>query len=514
VSLRSNLVANVLGQFWGTALGILMVPYYLQHLGIEAYALIGFNAVLQMWLALLDMGLSPTLGREVARYRAGEASARDTAGLLFSLEKIFGVLGVILVAAVWSVSGVIGAEWFKPGQLSMATIQTCVVYMGAMAGLRWLSGLYRGAIVGLERLVWLNTVASVVYTVRFAGVVPLLMIWPSVELFFAFQAASTLLELIVLRIYLAARLPAEGGVGAAFFSWAIIRRHGRFSLSLAFTAAVWVVVTQSDKLLLSRLLPLATYGYFALAVLVASGISIISFSLLQSFQPRFNFLAAKQGIGGPELTGVYHLTTQITVAAVLPAAIVMALWPESVLYAWTGDRAVASASAQVLPFYAMGNAILAVMSLPYYLQIAHGYLRLHVIGNILFATTLIPLVWWAALKYGAAGASLLWFCQNLVFLVGWPPLVHHFLLPGQTRRWYFEDLLMPVAAALCVALAVKLAWPVAWSVSRWLALAQCVITGILVLVATVLAAPQVRRKAFASVRALAHTGWSRRPRAS
>ncbi len=475
-----------------------MVPYYVGYLGVEAYALIGFNAILQMWLSLLDMGLSPTLGREIARTRASEVSAMDSVALFRSLEKVFLVLGGVAFAVIWLLRGWLANEWLQAQQLSIDTIALCLAWMGAMAGFRWLSGLYRAGILGLDEQVWLSAVTSIVYTIRFAGVVPLIVLWPRVEIFFAFQAATALGECLILRSHLSRKLPREG-IGSASFSWRILKRHGRLSGSLAFTTAVWVLVTQTDKLILSKLLPLEKYGYFMLAVLVASGISMISAPLQQTFQPRFNYLAAKESRGESEAT-FYHLATQLTLVAVLPVGIVMALWPGSVVYAWTGDRVIAISASSVLPFYAMGNVFLAILSPVYYLQIARGYLRLHVIGHIFFALVLIPLVYWAALTYGAVGASQAWFGLNLLFLLFWVPLVLRRLIPSESRAWYINSLLIPSAAAVAFALAAKFLLPDDWTRGRWLALADCTIAWIVISAATILAARKVRERTLALFR--------------
>ena len=56
-------------------MGFVFVPVYISYLGIEAYGLIGLFATLQAWLSLLDLGLSPTLNREMARLRGGAHTA-------------------------------------------------------------------------------------------------------------------------------------------------------------------------------------------------------------------------------------------------------------------------------------------------------------------------------------------------------------------------------------------------------------------------------------------------------
>ena len=61
-------------------------------------------------------------------------------------------------------------------------------------------------------------------------------------------------------------IPAGQRLG---WSFTAIRPVLKFALTIAVTAAIGMLITQSDKLILSNILPLAEYGYFSLAVLVA-----------------------------------------------------------------------------------------------------------------------------------------------------------------------------------------------------------------------------------------------------
>lgn len=63
-ALKRNLIANIGGRVWAGLIGLVFIPVYIRYLGIEAYGLIGLFAVMQAWLVLLDMGMTPTLTRE------------------------------------------------------------------------------------------------------------------------------------------------------------------------------------------------------------------------------------------------------------------------------------------------------------------------------------------------------------------------------------------------------------------------------------------------------------------
>src|SRR6185369_13770916 len=98
---------------------------------------------------------------------------------------------------------------------------------------------------------------------------------------------------------------------------------------------------------------------------------------------------------------------------------VMAFLAQPLLLVWTKDATVAQKIAPVLFWYALGNACLGVTAFQYYIQFAHGKLRLHVIGNLVFVVMLIPGILWASINYGAVGAGRIWFAENLLFFLGW-----------------------------------------------------------------------------------------------
>src|SRR5450759_332490 len=117
MSLKKNVVTNYLGQGWSGVMGLVFIPLYIQYLGMEAYGLIGLFAVMQVWLALLDMGMTPTLNREMARFTAGAHSPQSIRDLLRSLETICFSLAALIALGVWGASGYLARDWFKVERL-------------------------------------------------------------------------------------------------------------------------------------------------------------------------------------------------------------------------------------------------------------------------------------------------------------------------------------------------------------------------------------------------------------
>lgn len=450
MSLRKNILANYASQLYVTAVGIVMVPLYIRYMGAEAYGLVGFFAMLQAWFNLLDMGLTPTMARESARYHGGASTAMEYRRLARALEGVFAVVAMLGGSALFALSGAVAARWLNANQLPLDEVTSSLQLMALVVALRWMCGLYRGVITGAEKLVALSGLNSLVATLRFVAVVPVLIyVSASPRAFFSFQLAVALFELLALGWLAYRLLPAIPQGQRIQWQWAPLKPVLKFSLSIAFTSSVWVLVTQTDKLVLSKILPLADYGYFTVAVLVASGIMVISGPVSSALMPRMARLQAQGQT--KELIEVYRQATQLITVIALPAAMVLVFFPAQVLWAWTGDAQLVSKVTPVLRLYAGGYAFLAVAAFPYYLQYAKGELGLHILGNALFVLTLIPSVVWAATRYGMTGAGWAWLISNALYFFAWIPLVHRRHAPNMHGGWLLNDIAKLTVLPLLIA---------------------------------------------------------------
>lgn len=460
MSLKNNILSSYVSQIYVTVIGIVMVPVYVTYMGAEAYGLVGFFAMLQAWFQLLDMGLTPTLSRETARYRGGAIDAQNLRRLLRALEGIFVLVALVGAGAMMFSAGYIANEWLKVQQLPPSEVRYAIMLMAMIIALRWLCGLYRGAVTGFEHMVWLSGVNIAIATARFVLVVPLfILVGASPTIFFTYQLLVAFIELVVMFVHTYRLLPAMEAGERMLWQWQPLRGVLKFSLSIAFTSLVWVLVTQTDKLILSNLLLLSDYAYFTLAVLVAGGIMVISTPISGTLLPRMTKLHAEGDEAG--LIRLYRNATQLVGMAVVPAALVLAIFSSQVLWAWTGDPVVASKAATVLTLYALGNGLLALAAFPYYLQFAKGDLRLHLIGNALFVVIFIPLLIWAANHYGMVGAGYAWIIANLLPFILWLPFVHGRFVQGLHAKWLLIDVL-PIAlipSVFAFALQHWVQWP-------------------------------------------------------
>lgn len=448
MSLKRNILASYLGQTYATLVAIVMVPMYIRYMGAEAYGLVGFFAMLQAWFQLLDMGLTPTMARETARYQGGAVDALTLRRLLRSLEGVFLAVAFLGGLAMVLAANFIATHWLKVEQLPLGEVERAISLIAVIVALRWVSGLYRGAINGFERMAWLSGLNIIGASARFILVIPFFIyVGTSPSEFFTYQLVIAALETIVLVLKTYQLMPRIEKSGQIPWQWEPLRSVLKFSLSIAFTSSVWVLVTQTDKLILSKLLPLKEYAYFTLAVLVASGISIATGPISSALVPRLTKLWAERDETG--FIRLYCNATQLVAVIAIPAALMLSFYAEPILWAWTGDVTISQRAAPVLSLYALGNGILALGAFPYFLQYAKGDLRLHVMGNLLFVALLIPTVIWATQRYGVQGAGYAWLIANTLYFIIWIPVVHSRLLKGRHLSWLLRDVGPTLLITLC-----------------------------------------------------------------
>src|SRR6266403_3735277 len=150
------LLANFAGSGWSTLVQLICVPLYIKFLGIEAFGLIGFYLMFQAMLQILDLGVSPTVNREMARYSVQWDKADEARDLVRTLEVGYWLIGVAIGALVLAAAPVIAAHWIKASAISVRAVSHAVMIMGVLSIFQWPLSFYQGALMGLRRQVLFN----------------------------------------------------------------------------------------------------------------------------------------------------------------------------------------------------------------------------------------------------------------------------------------------------------------------------------------------------------------------
>lgn len=499
MSLKKNTIANYLGQGWTALMGLAFVPMYIEYLGVEAYGLIGVFAILQAWLALLDMGMTPTLNREMARYTAGAHTAQSIRNLLRSLEMICFAMALLIGVAVWLSAAWLSAHWIQAEKLPVEKVAQAISIMGFVVSLRFIESLYRGAIFGLQKHVLFNVVNAFLATVRGVGVLGVLAwVSPTIEAFFFWQGIVSVIAIATLAAVAYRYLPVPASPPC--FSRDALKEVWRFARSMMASTFLSLLLLQTDKILLSRLLSLEYFGYYTLASSVCAVVYLLAAPIAQSFSPRFAELVTRGETTA--LIKTYHQAAQLVVVMVVPAALVLMVFGETLISLWTGNPSLAAEVPTLIALLALGGALNALMYTPYMLQLAYGWANFTVWVNLVAVLLFVPALIWVAPRYGAIGAASVWAVLNVGYVLIAIHFMHRRLLKDEKWRWYLYDVMLPTLSAGFVVWVLWLAQPSAMSkVSEivWL-----LATGGIALAASVFSATELRVRVFRWIR-VSHT---------
>lgn len=444
-----NTGLSYLGQIYVMLAGILIMPFYLRHMGAEAYGLIGFFTAMQAWLYLLDAGLSPALARQIAHFRGTQQHSRYTSGrLLRSFELLILPIAVLTGLAIHMGSNAIAHGWLQASQLDPVMIGQCISLMGLMIALKLYATLYKSGIQGMEQHHWLNGINVFFATLRYFGALLFITYVSAQPLhFFLYQTLVGLLETLSFAHRAYDLMPRPRRLTG--FHWRLVKPVLPFALGMSSSTVLWMLQTQLDKVLLSKALTLQEYGYFSLVALIATGILSLTNPLVQTLLPRLTMLTAEGRM--TEMRALYLNVSRLFCSVLFPMAGVIAFHGQALLHAWTGNAEAALWSGPVLVWYVLGSALLAMSGFQFYLQYAHGQLRMHVWFGICSTAISVPLMAYAILTHGALGAAGVWFAVSLASLVIWPHIVHERYSPGLSFLWLSDLLRIAVMTALGLA---------------------------------------------------------------
>ena len=454
--LKRNVFANLVGNLWGSLISFFFVPIYIHYVGMEGWGLIGFSITLQSIFALADMGLGTALNREFARTSARDDKPQHRHDLLRTLEIVYWLVASAGGALVIAAAPLLATRWLHARELPIATVQGAIMLMGVLATLQLPLTLYAGGLLGLQQQVRLNVINVVLWTIRSVGSVAVLaLIAPTVLAYFVWQAIISAIHTGVIAIAVWRSLgPAER---PAAFRRDLFKSIRRFSVGIIGITATATLLMQTDKIILSRMLTLEAFGYYALASTVAGALYRVSNPVFVSFFPRFTELITLRDTEGLKIA--YHAGAQLIAVLVAPIAAVISLFSRELLFLWTRNAVTADRTHLILSLLVIGSALNGIVSIPYALQLAHGWTRLTFLSNVIAAVAMAPLIAVLAVRWGAIGAAAVWIAINAGYMAITVGIMHRRLLPGEEARWYLRDVAMPVAAAVAVTLAARAVFP-------------------------------------------------------
>jgi len=421
VGLTSRVVRGSLWSLGGQGVTLLATliatPFVIQFLGPEGYGVLVLINILLGYLSFADMGMgwaSTRFGTD-AHARGddqGEAMAVWTALLLAAGPALLVSLTLILGARPLVEKAFrLPPHLQEPGMIALRLAALGFVAR-AVAGVMNTPELVR---LRMDLLALINT-GTLVGQILLVPVV--VFLGGGLSGAVATIAASGLLAAMLHTIVSMRLLP---NLRRPRVSRAMVKPLARFGSAMLISAFAGMVLTNADKLLLTRYASVLALAYYSVAFNLSIMLTQAPIAMVQSLLPAFTQLQAN-----PDRTllrGLYLRALRGTLLWVVPAAVFLCVVARPFLTLWAGPD---FGRESTLPLYVLAAGLLfeVITYVPYTLLMALG--RSDMIARCQVAV-IVPFLLGSAVSirwYGALGAAVAWSLRAVLSAVAFAVIAH------------------------------------------------------------------------------------------
>ena len=426
-----NASSNIIAKLWTALLNLLSVPIFLAYLGPEAYGLVGLYASFEVIFNILDLGLSATVNREIARNIASDKPGEDSKNLLRTFEYFYWAIGFAVAALIAYLAGWIANNWVVIQDLSPQQVQVSIFMMAFMFAARWPMTLYTGVFLGLQKQLLVNTITTISATLRVIIAILLLKYFsPEITTFLFWQAISCVLEIFLLLLFAWKELN-KISVEKPRIDLQIINQVWKFALSFNLVGVFGMILSQAGVFIASRFVSLREIGYYSVASIAAGSLTLIAYSIGTAIYPIFAAETARNE--NVSVSNKFHQYVRIIHYFVFGFGAILILFPSEIIYIWTRDWDVVINSAPIL-FFLAGAALFNSMATGgYLLLIASGNTRIPLLTNFANFIVFIP-------RYGIIAAAIIWLIENIISYLIYTISVEKLFLNRAYRNYFYKDI--------------------------------------------------------------------------
>ena len=292
-------------------------------------------------------------------------------------------------------------------------------------------------------------ILSSIATIKAIGAILILwLVSPTIIAFLIWQVILNLLQFFLLRKYLWKHLPLSPL--RARFDRSAIRNSGRYAAGIMGISILTILLTQSDKIILSNMIKLNEFGYYALAATVSGALAMVLFPITGAVFPKITELINKKDTAA--FLKLFHVSSQLTSFLIIPLGVGLFIFSNEIVLAWTRNPAIASHAGPLLKYLIVGTTINSFMTIPYQYTLAVGWLRFGINISLVAIVFFLPAIFIGAYKYGALGGAFMWMVINAAYFIFAMLYLFSKHLTAERIKWYFTDILRPLLVCLIAAM--------------------------------------------------------------
>ena len=428
--LTKNVIYNVTGQGLVLILSLIAVRFIFRRLGDDVFGIIFFNITLTTVLSsALELGVSSTIVREVSSHLSSERGY--VRSLIRTASALYWGAGALLVAVVWITAPFLVTHWVNLRTIDAQTAATLLRVMSATSLVALPRSLYASVIRGRQMMHLNNAIDVGAALTQQAGILVILLAGGGLYAVAAWISANALLTILAYMIT-AGRLFGWGAVRPSF-STAVIKRNLAFTSHMMVISALSLVNTQAPQVIVSKLLPIAEFGFYSFVWSTVNRAALVTVASAQAAFPSFSELFSAGDRS--RLLQQYRKLQDLVCYGTLPlfTGICFAALP---VYTYVFNSSVAQRLLLPTTFLALGSWMNGTLTVPYTLSVAMGKPQIAARLNTYALVVVLPVTALLVFLFGLAGAGLSWAVYNLFAYGYMVPRICRECMQTSPWAWY------------------------------------------------------------------------------
>ena len=434
-----NALSNLVGRLWSAALSLLTVPIFISYLGPEAYGLVGLYASFEVIFTFLDLGLSATVNREIARNIGTGKPGQESKNLLRTFEYFYWAIGFGVAFLIAVFAGWIAHNWVIIDVLSPEQVQKSIYMMALMFAARWPMNLYIGAFRGLQKQFLQNIISIAAATLRvITALFILIFISNQVTIFLFWQAISCGMEILFLLIFSWRELNKISQERPRI-DLRIIKQVWKFALSFNLVGVLGMILSSAGSLIASKFVNLSEIGYYSVASTAAGSMTLIAYSIGNALYPRFAANTARNDSN--IVRNDFHRSVRVINYFTFAFCSILILFPSYILYLWTRDENIVFHTSLLLIFLASASLFNSMANPSYSLLVASGNTRIPLLCNLVNLLVFIPALVILLPIYGIVSAAICWLLENVISYFVYTYFAWKYILKESPTTYFIIDII-------------------------------------------------------------------------
>ncbi len=269
--------------------GLVSVPFLLNYFGKEQYGLIGLALSVNVYIHLLDMGMTNSNVRFFSEFIAKGDKIKEQS--LFRLTHLFYlIIGLLNSLVLFGISFFI-SDLFKVTPDQVVTLRNLLWILALNATFSWISSVFDQYLQAKELISWSKKRTTLLKILQFVILVATIIFHFSIEVYFAFYIflATFILPLSILKIK---RVSPELSISTGFDK-EVFHMVVPYALSLFSFSIFQFLALNARPLFLGGFSGPASVADYNIMATVASVVTVISGAFLQVLLPIMTKLKEK-----------------------------------------------------------------------------------------------------------------------------------------------------------------------------------------------------------------------------